>query len=233
MNRKIIAFIALLLITTNTFAQNSAHTADEKNKWQKPYNNSYYNILLGYVNASGPVREGTYGACWGQARTSFLNYMITRLPRHKFQIRDAVDLQLGVGTGKGLSQKKNTSFYGNLVIAAGLKFKYDISQKIDFGFHVFYRAGIDKIPYSAPMIDFFARYDRFFAEFGTGGNGDITPVDKQRRLKNINFKYYLKPDNPHTWSINVSYWNIMGRNNQINNAWETCNQLMLGIGRQF
>lgn len=227
MYRKRIFFTALLFASVSVSAQTEkVKTAiDNTDKWNKPYDFGYYDMMLGYVNAPGPVYEGSAAAFWGRARTSMLSYMIRRLPRHKFQIRDVIDVQLGAGYGKG--------FYANIMMAGGLKFKYDISQKADFGCNVTYRFGIDEISFVTPMIHGFARYGSFFAEIGTGSNGEASSTDKQRRLTNLNLKYFLKPNNVHSWSINVTYWNIQGRNNQINNPWEKCNQFMVGIGRQM
>ncbi len=234
MNKTTLLIAAAILCCTCAFAQTEKkEPAKEKSNWNKPYDFGYYNMAIGYANASGPVREGTYGAFWGQARTSFVNYIVGRLPKHKFQVRDIVDLQCGVGAGVGADKKKNSGFYANIAFAGGLKFKYDISSKIDFGMNVTGRIALDKIPYSGGMIGGFVRVDRIFAEFNTGGNGDAKSMDKQRRMMNVNLKYFFNPKNKNTWSANLSYWKIDGRNNQSDNAWENCTQIMAGIGKQL
>jgi hypothetical protein len=226
-----LAFGSLQVLAGDGNADNN--TKGKGDFWKKPYDYGYYNMMTGYVTGSGPVREGNYGAFWGQGRISFVNAMINRLPKHRFQIRDIVDAQAGFGIGKGVSDKKVSSIYLNAAVAGGLKFKYDISRKVDFGMNVTYRYSIDNFTFFGAAIGGFIRYDRFLAEITSGGNGDVSPTDHQAKYTNINLKYFLHPDNPHTWSINLSYWGIDRRNNQIDNPWEHGTQIMIGVGAQL
>lgn len=227
MFKKALAIFALVLLPSLLPAQDKKikTPASNPNKWDKPYDFNYYDMMLGYASAPGPVYDINAMCFWGRARTSFVNFIINRQPKHKFQVRDIVDAQIGVGYG--------SRFYANAMFAGGLKFKYDISAKVDFGCNMTYRVSMDMISYITGMIHGFARFDKFFVEVGTGGNGDISPTDKQRKVTNINVKYFFNPNaRGLKWSLNATYWKIQGRNNQVNNDWETMGQYMIGIGFQ-
>ncbi len=218
--RALIVF-AIGLLPTIALAQGKQTTGDD---WNKPYDFRYYDMMLGYAGSPGPVYDIKAYCFWGRARTSFVDFIIGRRPRHKFQVRDIVDAQLGVGYGK--------PFYANIMISGGMKFKYDINSKVDFGCNVSYRFAIDRIAYVLPMVHGFARFNKIFVEAGFGSNGNSSPTDNQRKLTNINVKYFFRPDARRKWSLNITYWSVMGRNNQVNNDWEAMGQYMIGVGFQ-
>lgn len=220
-----------LLLYCSSFAQNTdagkdgKHKSKSKRPWLKPNDLAYYNMNVGYVSCTGQVYDIKAPAFWGQARTCLLNYVMDGPPKRKFHVRDIADIQLGVGWG--------SEFYANIMMNFGLKFKYDISPKADFGFYPSYQFALDAISYYTPMIHGFARYSNFLVEVGTGKNSEDLAQSKQRKVKHVNFKYFFKPGDPKTWSVNVSYWQINGKNNQVTNDWETLNQYMIGLGKQF
>lgn len=223
MAHRIFFLILVAIFPAFAFAQDKKENS-KSNMWNKPYDFSYYDMMIGQINSGGQVYGMSATCFWGRARTSLASYMFPKQPRHRFQVRDIIDIQLGVGKGR--------DFYANLVLAAGLKLKYDVSSRIDFGCNVGYRVGLDKISYSAGMIHGFVRLNRFFIEVGSGGNGDAGSLSQQRRLTNANVKFFLNPLARRKWSVNASYWNIQGRNNQVGNQWESLKQYMIGIGFQ-
>jgi hypothetical protein len=220
---KICFFVLVAIIPYCAFAQEKKDGGGS-NKWNKPYDFSYYDMMIGQIRSGGQVYSINATCFWGRARTSLVSYMFPKQPRHKFQVRDIIDIQLGVGKGK--------DFYANAVIAAGLKIKYDITPRTDFGCNLGYRVGLDRISYSAGMAHGFVRANKFFIEVGVGGNGDARSLSQQRRLANANVKFFFNPAARRKWSINASYWNIQGRNNQLGNQWESLKQYMIGIGFQ-
>lgn len=220
-----------LLLSCAAIAQNADAGKKTTKKvkgtgWKKPNDFSYYNMMPGYVSSDGEVYGIKAPAFWGQARTCLLRYILNdRPPQHRFHVRDVEDVQIGVGYG--------SNFYANFMMGLGLKFKYDVSPNMDFGFYPTYRLALDRISYFSPMIHGFVRYRNFLVEAGTGKNSEDLVQSKQRKITHLNLKYFFKPKELQTWSVNVSYWRIDGKNNQSPNEWETMNQYMIGLGKQF
>lgn len=197
-------------------------------RWQKPYEFGYYNVMVGREWSDAiSTRDGSSFAMWGQARMSFVDMIKGEAPHRVFQVRDIADVQFGVGAGK--------EFYLNFGLAYGLKFKFDISKHVDFGFNFSGRMAIDRISYFAFMPQAFMRVRNVYLEAGAGGNGydEENPSDKDRRLYNLSLKYYLKTDKTTPWSINLSYWQIQGMYLNMTQIWENERQVMIGVGRNL
>lgn len=198
--------------------------------FSKPNDFSYISLGAGFIHSPIYVKQGTdYYSTSAVVISSFNRFsgvdyvMAESAPRRKFHVRDLMDVNFGVGKGK--------EFYLNLNIGFGLKFKYDLSKKIDFGLDIGANMLIDHMAYLGYQIVPFARFGRLRAEVAYGNNeSDKIKTSQQRKYLRTNLKFYKDVNNPQSTYYFLNYFRYHARNGSIYNEWESSTQFSIGMG---